>query len=516
MSEQHMTRARRLANERSLYRYNRAFERGDIETIAAILQTASQDEELERMIYAMHDLDQPAEQPPAFDFLRTQNTPPTSTTRLPQPVLQSSPRRPMRGQRSRARLQTLAAVLVVVALIVGSLLLLHSRHLALVTGNHTSTSGPTKTVATPQGMVFLLFTNGDVQARRGVTGQHVWSYSTGQQDLGDPNKPYGGLIVQSQVVYVMAKNHVYALNEHTGKVLWQKTLPVHPVNFAPNESQMLIDAGIVYVSIQSEPQSIAYALRSSDGTLLWQVASTDVNPPLVTANNGIAYMAIQNAAMTQTMLEARRGSDGHVIWSYLSPGVVSFGTVANHVLYIYAFPGAVPPAGDSKPNKRLLAFKTSNGDVIWSRDVHYGNYTTNIVYAQGTLVVDDGGQLCVHSASNGGFLWCTQNPSPSVNVSSYLVGSDKLYVAYIIETGIPLKIEALDLQHGQPQWTSFEIVYNDTNLFLALGQVQIQQNTLLVAGGSPLLTALDTSNGHILWHINGSSPASVLQIVATA
>jgi outer membrane protein assembly factor BamB len=238
-----------------------------------------------------------------------------------------------------------------------------------------------------------------------------------------------------------------------------------------------------------------------------------VNPPLVTANNGVAYMAIQNAAMTQTILEARRGSDGHVLWSYLSPGMISFGTVANKVLYIYAFPGAVPP-GDSKLDKRLLAFKTSNGDAIWSRDVHYGNYSTNIVYAQGMLVVDDGGQLCVHNASNGALLWCIQDPS--VSVSSYLVGPDKLYVAYFTQKGIPLQIEALDLQHGQPQWTSNEVAYNDKYLFLALGLVQLQQNTLLVGGGSPLLTALDTSNGHMLWHINGSSPASVLQIVATA
>ena len=548
MPEQHMTRARRLANERSLYRYNRAFERGDIETIATILQTASHDEELEWMIYAMHDLDQPVGQPPALDFPRAQNNP-TSTPHLLQPVLQSSPRRSMRGQRTRARLETLAAVLVGVALIVGSLLLLTPRHPALVTGNHTSTPTPTKTVAMPQGMVILLFTNGDVQARRGVTGQNVWSYSTGQHGLGDPNLPaYNGLIVQSQVVYVMAKNHVYALNENTGKALWQKNLPVQPMNITPYESHMYIDVGIVYVSIEGDPQSIAYALRASDGTLLWQVASTDVNPPLVTANNGIAYVAIQNAAMTQTVLEARRGSDGHVLWSYLSPGMISFGTVANHVLYIYAFPGAVPP-GDSKLDKRLLAFKTNNGDVIWSRDVHYGNYTTNIAYAQGTLVVDDGPQLCVHSASNGALLWCTQDPAnhTSVGMGSFLVGPDKLYVAYIIQKSTTLspteiavfckhqqscidstqsaqpfhvqssiQIKALDLQHGQPQWTSSEMAYNDTSSFLALGLVQLQQNTLLVGSGSPLLTALDTSNGHILWHINGSAPSEVLQIVATA
>src|SRR5258708_38255346 len=54
--EQQTTQQRRLSNERALYRYTRAFERGDIGTIAAILQEASQNGELEGMIYEMHNL----------------------------------------------------------------------------------------------------------------------------------------------------------------------------------------------------------------------------------------------------------------------------------------------------------------------------------------------------------------------------------------------------------------------------------------------------------------------------
>lgn len=545
MSEQYSTRERRLANERALYRYSRAFERGDIETIAMILQEASQNEELERMIFAMHELEQPAEQQPALVSKHH-----TLATLPLEPVLRSNPENSTRRQRVRRRVQMLAAVLVVAALIASSVLLFTSRHPSPAPGSHVGTASATKAVVAAQGMVIALFTNGDIQAMRGGTGQRVWSYATGQGGLGDPNMlTYRGLIVQNQVVYVMEKNHVFVLNEKTSQLLWQKTLPAQYWSITPNDSQILLDGGILYVSLESTPQSMMYALRASDGQILWQATSTDVNPPLLTTSNGIAYVAIQNAAMTQTTLQARRGSDGHVLWSYISPGVISFATVANQVLYVYAFPGAVPP-GDSKLDKRLLAFKTSNGDLTWSRDVHYGNYTTNIAYAQGVLIVSDGHlQICAYRASSGAPLWCVPkqpdyNGTSGVSIATYLVGPDKLYVAFVIQHSIPfsptevatycqhkqscidsernhmfhtqtsLQIEALNMQSGQPLWTNNRLAYPDTlEASVSLGLVQPQQGTLLVATGSVQITALDTASGQKLWQINGSEPrSSVLQI----
>lgn len=448
----------------------------------------------------------------------------------------------------------LAAILIVAALITGSILLFTSRHPAPASGSHTKTPLPTQAVAA-QGMVILLFTNGDIQAVRGGTGQRVWNYSTGQHDLGDPNERagYRGLIVQNQTVYVLAKNHIFVLSEKNGQLLWQKKLPTPPGNVTPDESQIVFDGDILYASLESEPQSVVYAMRASDGKILWQASSTDVNPPLLTASNGIAYVALQNAAQTQTVMQARRGSDGHVLWNYTSPGVISYATVANQVLYVYAFPGAVPYNCCSKMNKRLLAFKTGNGALIWSRDVNYGNYTANIVYAQGVLIVSDGyAQICAHSASNGARLWCVPkqanyNGDSGPTMASYLVGPDRLYLALVTQHVTPLsptqiaeycknkqscidsaqkghmsnvdaslQIEALNLQTGQSQWAS-PLTYDMRDLFLPLGLAQLQQNTLLVSSGTPLLTALNSGSGHQLWHLNGQvQQAELLAVVATA
>jgi outer membrane protein assembly factor BamB len=128
---------------------------------------------------------------------------------------------------------------VVLALISGSLLLFHSLHATSNPATHPHTSTPTATVATPQGMVIMLFTNGTIEAVRGVTDQHVWSYATGVGSLGDVNVPfYKGLSVQNHIVYAMAKNHVFVLNEDSGQLLWKKTFPVHFANVTPNDSQL--------------------------------------------------------------------------------------------------------------------------------------------------------------------------------------------------------------------------------------------------------------------------------------
>jgi outer membrane protein assembly factor BamB len=319
-------------------------------------------------------------------------------------------------------------------------------------------------------------------------------------------------------------------------------------------SELYLDGKTLYIAIQGDTQQVAYALRASDGQQLWQATSNAYSgTPFLTASDGMAYIAIEDTTTFQTTLEARNSSNGNVLWSRQYPGEISFATVANHILYVYAFPGAIP-SGDTKLNKRLMAFQAKSGAPIWSRDVHYGNYTTNITYMQNTLIVDDHQQLCVHSASNGSLLWCISEPSskPDKNtitqsgIGSYLAGNDRLYVAYVIEkdtllsptevatickqqsacinssqghmfnTQITLQLKALDYQNGQTLWTSKTMPLHTPILFLALNLVQLQQNTLLVGGSSPLITTLDASNGQTLWHINGSAQPEILQMAATS
>lgn len=514
MPKQPLTRQRRLANERALYRYQQALVRGDIETIATILQAASQDAELEQMLYILHNSEQLEEPLPITIYPHQQDQHPKFTS-FPLLRLHSRTKHPVRQQHAHPRLQTLVAVLMVLALLVSFTALYSNAALPIAT----------QTVATSQGMVILLFADGHIQAVRGVTGQSVWSYATG---LTIDQSVNNRLSVQNHVVYVMATNnlvtavnHLYALNEETGNLLWQKILPVQLANSIPNTSRLNVDAGIIYMSIQGNTQNVLYALAADDGHLLWQAANgISSNAPFLTANSGIAYLALQNTTSSQATIEARRGSNGSILWKYQITGDTWLATVTNQVLYVaYAYSSFVSPL-DTKSNQHLLALQVSNGGLIWSQYLSFDNPLTGLAYGQGTLVIGAIPQLCAYSASNGDMFWCngaSNNSSPSVvsSVGRYLPGPDKLYTAYAT-TQSGVLIQALNFQTAQPLWGNAFAYSKSEYPFLPFSFVQLQQNTLLVGGGSPLVTALDANNGHVLWHINGSAPPAVVQVVATA
>ncbi|EFH84061.1 PQQ-binding-like beta-propeller repeat protein [Ktedonobacter racemifer] len=388
------------------------------------------EQEVEDMIYEMHHLyqqeDQLKNQSQEQNFPAPQENPNQEGNIPGQRLPISHARRPS-WQRVRLTLQTLAAVLVAAVLISGSILLFTSRSSRPGTGSHSQSA-----VAT-QGMVIVLLEDGSIHAYRGGTGENIWSYPTHQA-----KSAYSGLVVQKQVVYTAVGANIYALHENDGTLIWHKTLPFQPNAGSPNDSQFLVDSGIVYASANSLPQSALYAMRSSDGQVLWHITSDQ--PPLLTANNGVAYVAITAASsmQTQTTLKALRGADEHELWHSITRGTLLSATVTNNVAYIYAFPGAAS-LGGNKYNKQLLAFNTSNGSQIWSHNVNSGNYS-RLEYIQGELLLSTGDKICAHSTHDGAQLWCTPNLADAqgdANIA-YLVGPDKVYVAYVTSTSTPL------------------------------------------------------------------------------
>lgn len=117
------TLIQRLAREKMLSRYLSALERGDIDTIIAILQQSARDAALEQMIFELHESYTTEEEflsmiqeEPAMEFKEgIHKSRPAARELSEQPTLESQPEPPARRERSKYTrwLQALAAVLLI-------------------------------------------------------------------------------------------------------------------------------------------------------------------------------------------------------------------------------------------------------------------------------------------------------------------------------------------------------------------------------------------------------------------
>ncbi len=131
------------------------------------------------------------------------------------------------------------------------------------------------TVAVNDGLVFFMSML-TMYALDAHTGAVVWT-----SDLGDSaNLP---LATANGVVYVGGFYTVYAFDEHTGTVVWTRSTGSDPAY-----DSIILANGVLYVATQSN----VYALKASTGELLWEhddAVDTRGSSPLVV--NGVLYVA---------------------------------------------------------------------------------------------------------------------------------------------------------------------------------------------------------------------------------
>ena len=127
---QQATRGQRIARERAVYRYTTALASGDVDTLVAVLQEAEHDPVLEQMVVETHTAYEGHTTIHADELEQARNllfavSPSQEMTW--QGSKRSSIRPPTRMQRFGALARSLAAVLVVCALL-GSFLILFAAH----------------------------------------------------------------------------------------------------------------------------------------------------------------------------------------------------------------------------------------------------------------------------------------------------------------------------------------------------------------------------------------------------
>jgi eukaryotic-like serine/threonine-protein kinase len=150
------------------------------------------------------------------------------------------------------------------------------------------------------------------------------------------------------------RSSVYAVRASDGAVLWHFDL-----NKGENSwvSWLSTEHGVIYVGsndVASTSGSHVYALRGSDGSLLWEDEISASSSSAIVAN-GVIYLgtALDQAAGA---VYALRASDGSSLWSYPLNGAAFNGPIlVDTTLYV------------STSNETIFALRAENGSLAWHR-----------------------------------------------------------------------------------------------------------------------------------------------------
>jgi outer membrane protein assembly factor BamB len=249
------------------------------------------------------------------------------------------------------------------------------------------------------------------------------------------------------------------------------------------------------VSLADQPpgKEVMYALRASDGTILWKWntcgESVGMTPPTVA--NGAVYFACY-AAPSLYRLYALQAKTGTLLWrDTLSGPVVNTVLVNQQMLYI-------------QQDNQLLVERADTGVLLWQQRFGESGYPIETVLGDGILYIRQGNTFFAEKASDGARMWEYRfiggyiSPEPIVDHNMvYLIASPQ---------GRPYSIYALDGTTGTLYWQKpLDIglsswVVDHGNLYVS--------GTVFAASGQgygylpPLkreLLAIQGSDGRTLW-----------------
>ncbi len=147
---------------------------------------------------------------------------------------------------------------------------------------------------------------------------------------------------------------LYALRASNGTTLWHNELNNGTDSFA---SWFVVDNGVIYgtenVNTNLTNHSYVYAMRGGDSKPLWQ-DETDISTGSAQLANGVIYVTSGNSLQDQMTLYALRESDGSLLWNYpIAATSTNAPILVGNILYIGA------------ENGMIYALSAGNGKLLW-------------------------------------------------------------------------------------------------------------------------------------------------------
>ena len=274
--------------------------------------------------------------------------------------------------------------------------------------------GPVAASLAVNGIVYVLITNIDqspdyLYALRASDGKLLWR---------TPGYAYAPIVV-NDVVYITSRDGLSALRARDGTLLWRYALAgtgfsgptildgvVYTVaaKYAPDTTASTHTGGYalrVTTSIdrkvpfkQGGPSSL-YALRASNGTVLWHYQPSD------SKNTGVGVLAVAEGLVyidtttgqSKTSLAALRANNGSLLWTHASDTPFDEIVVGQGVIYIASSSGVV------------YALQARDGKELWRYTVSGNVYSSPVLDGSTLFIGGDNGVIYALNAANGFLNW---------------------------------------------------------------------------------------------------------------
>lgn len=238
-----------------------------------------------------------------------------------------------------------------------------------------------------------------IQALRIIDGSSIWRFQVEGNLSSVPS-------VIEDTVYISHGDTVSALDAHDGSALWHySTGPVHLTS-----PTVVNEVAYISPSATSLSSPSVYALRTRDGTLLWQSQIPESATFPLAVTDGVVYIN------TYSKCFALQASDGFFLWQYETGSHIgSSPIVVDEIVYITLLPFTQDvsflASGQTKqqPKAFVCALQANDGSLLWQRGVGNGlgisNPTASVVTRDAIYIGTDNGFLYAFHVNVGTLLW---------------------------------------------------------------------------------------------------------------
>jgi outer membrane protein assembly factor BamB len=293
------------------------------------------------------------------------------------------------------------------------------------------------------GVLYVVDTNGAVNAFDAATGARVWTYQLDvDKDLRETRFGGGATYYEGSVYATSGAGDVVALDARTGAQKW-RVRPAGPLRGSPT-----VEFNSVYAMTQDNQ---IVALDIADGRVIWQDAAASGEQGVFGVAAPAAGQSTVIAGYSTGELVAYRYENGRVLWND-ALARTSISTSVSSLTDVDADPiidnGRVYALGQGG---RMAAYELVTGQRIW--ELSLAGISTPVVAGEWIFTLTDDARLLAIARSTGRVRWITQlehykNPKKRdkpIFWTGPVLANNKLWIAN--SRG---QVYSVDIVNGQP------------------------------------------------------------------